>query len=785
MPGIFPKQTITKAEKKANDYQFYKDSTQYIIDQSNFFSSDRWEMIELYQAAMGYLNKDAYKFILNPYNTPDENLKNYPAQLRNYDNIIPILNLFLGEKANRPFNHEVVVANPDTGNKDKDDLDQAFIGVMAQHFVNNLNAQGVQTGVESKEIPPYDKFLKENQINASEKRAKFGQEALDYIKHSLSLKDRYQEGYFDWLVTGRVYTYKDVYKNDLLHEIVPPLELWHGPTKTGFVEDANWAYRRTRLNLNDIIDRFHEELEEDQVKALEEKYRQSDGLVSNSISTTINIDSQVDKNLNSNSILTNNRGLIEVHHTTWKGFEKVGILKYMDDLGGLQEMEVDETYILNKENGDIEIEWDYMSVAHETYRIDADIHIYMRPLQVQRHPITNTSICKLPYNGRSGYSERNKITSVVKQCVPYQALINTYHFRLEMIIAKNKEKFMTMPLGLIPDGNGWSMEKFLYFGDTTSILFVDETKPNAQAALNAIKSIDMGLGNYMEQMKNLIIATKDEMWDSIGMNRQRYGDVNSSDGKGNNEQAVFRSSVISREMNRRFEKFEESDLQGLLENSKVGWMDGKKGAYINSEGRKAFLDLDGKKHLDTDYGVFVVDSQDEQAKLAQAKQYAFGFAQKQGTPASTVIDILDSNNMSKLKALVNKSETIQKEYEAEVAKSQHDNAIAIEQEKQKSIQTEGQITIEKAHIAADASIQVAIINNSGNDGDADSSEDLNKAYDNYVNKVKDQDLKKQKDGLGVNAKTGDTRLKEAQLEEAKQKRLSAEKIAKENKNKYG
>ena len=34
-----------------------------------------------------------YKYVLNPYNSTDENLKNYPAQLRNYDIIIPLMNM--------------------------------------------------------------------------------------------------------------------------------------------------------------------------------------------------------------------------------------------------------------------------------------------------------------------------------------------------------------------------------------------------------------------------------------------------------------------------------------------------------------------------------------------------------------------------------------------------------------------------------------------------------------------------------------------------------------------
>ena len=783
MATIFPKQKITKAQRTK---EWYIDCTESLIDQATYFSEDKWQLIELYKAAMGEIDPKSYDYVLNPFKTTEENFKTFPARLRNIDVIIPILNLFLGEKGNRPFNHEVIDASPNTPNKNKDELDKAFMGALSQHFVNDLNGQGIQTGVDTQEVPEFEAILKEYKVSASDKRSMFGQEALDYIKHSLSLKDVYQQGFYDWLVTGRVYTYKDVYKNDLLHEIVSPLEIWHNKTHTGFVEDCSKQLRHTRYNVNDVLDRFHEVLSDTQVKTLEERYILSSQGSNSSITplSTANLDAIRDNSTMTRPYNFTSDNLVDVYHTVWKGFVKVGILKYMDEMGGLQEMEVSEDYSLNKENGDIELEWVWMSQGYEQYKISDDIYLYNRPIQVQRQELSNTSKIKLPYNGRIGYNERDKVMSIVKQLLPYQALINIYYYRMELIIAKNKEKMMLMPIGLIPDGDGWTEDKFLYFMETTGIAFFDETKPNAAQILSALKSVDMSLGNYIEQMRNLIASVKDEAWDTIGMNRQRYGDIKTSDGKGTNEQAQIRSSVISREMNRRFEKFEESDLQGLIECSKLAWIDGKKGAYINSEGRKAFLELDAGRHLDTDYGVFVVDSQDEQAKLNKAKDYAFGFAQKSGVAASTVMEMLDSNNMSKLKALVNKAEDIAKEYEAQVAEQQNAAQMAIKQEETAAKEREGQIKIQVETIKSETAIEVALIQNSGNAEGGEVENNLDNNYDDYIEKQRSNDLKKQQEGIKSANNTAKTRLDEAKLAEAEKKRLSAEKIARQNKNKY-
>lgn len=779
---MFPAQKISKAQRTPD---WYKSCTDRIIDQATFYSSDKWEIIELYKAALGEIDVKSYEYVLNPFKTTEENYKTFPARLRNIDIITPILNLGLGEKADRPFNHQVINANPDTPNKNKQEIDAAFMQGLASHFVNALNNNGVDTGVESKENPDLLEVLKRYKVDATDKRSMVQQEALDYIKYNLSLKDIYQQAYFDWQVCARVYTYKDVYKNDLLYEIVPPLELWHSTTRTGYIEDCNKVLRHTRYSVNDVIDRFHEVLKPTEIEELEKKYTisESGGTSSISLLTTQNLDNlRTDRNTFNTNFSSDN--LVDVYHTVWKGFEKIGILKYVDELGGLQEMEVSEEYVLNKEHNDLEIEWHWVNIVYENYKISDNIYVYGRPIQVQRNEISNTSKVKLPYNGRIGYNERDKVLSIVKQLLPYQALINIYYYRMELIIAKNKEKMMLMPVGLIPDSNGWTEDKFLYFMETLGIAFFDETKPNAQQILSALKSVDMSLGNYIEQMRNLITSIKNEAWDTIGMNRQRFGDINTSDGKATAEQAQIRSAVISREMNRRFEKFEESDLQGLLEYSKVAWIDGKKGAYINSEGRKALFELDGVQHLDTDCSVFVVDSQEEQIKLNKAKEYAFGVAQKGGVPYSTVLEIIDANNMSKLKALVNKIEDLTKEYEQQIAQNEHQNAMQIEQEKIASKDKEGQIKIEVENIKKDAAIEVALINNSADSQFNKKEESLEMQDNSFIDNVKQTDLQKQKEGIKVGNNLAATRLNEAKLEEARQKRLSAEKIARENKNKY-
>lgn len=705
--SVFPKQKLSKTEK-GDDWK--KSNITYFINNTNFYNSNNWEFFNLYKAAQGELDKSAYKYVLNPYNSKDENLKNYPAQMRNYDIISPIINLFMGEKADKPSNMEIVCVNSDSSNKFEEGLHEQMLALMAQDFINKANNAGIETGVDSQEIPPYEKAAAEYKESWKDERAIFGQEALDYIRYNCDLKDKYQDAFYDWVVTGRCYSFKEVRDNDVHVEIVPPYEISHGTSTTNFVEDCNWVVRRFRLTPNDIVDRFRHFLLGEDIDFLEDKANFS--ISESSIYTTANIDTTRKEAIS--GYFNSQSGLLDVYHCVWKSFKKVGILTYFDELGQEQMMEVEEGYILEKEHGDIKIEWEFINEVWEGYRVgsEGDLYFKIQPFEVQRDNLNNSSIVKLPYNGRIGYAKNNEYMSVVKTLIPYQALYNIYHYRGELTLARNKDKLMLMPMGLLP--KGWEIDKALYFAETTGLMWFDETKANAANILNSIRGIDLGLGNYVEQMRALLSSIKEEAWDNIGMNRQRYGDSKASDGKGVSEQAVFRSSTITREMFRKFEKFEESDAQGLLDNSKYAWIEGKAGAYITSDGRQAFFKTNGIDHLESNYSVFAKDSSEEQAKLQQAKQITGMMAQKGSVSASLIFESIDSNNFSKLKKIARQFEDIETQLVKQQQESEQENGQILQDKINANDAANRDIKLQTEQIKSETAITVAKIQANAN-----------------------------------------------------------------------
>lgn len=770
-----PKQKVSKAEKTD---EWKNDTIKHFTSYASFYTGDKSDLVTLYEAASGILNPNEYKYVLNPYNSEKENIKKFPAQMRNIDIISPILKLFLGEKAERPDLKTVICTNSDSPNKFTEHLNEEFKKLMYQDFVNQLNELGLDTGNSSQQIPTYEQFVADKKASWRDSRAIMGQEALDYLRYDLDLKDKFQLAFKDWTICNRAYTFKYILNNDVKYKVISALELWHGSSDTGFIEDSPYAVRKFRLNVYECLDLLASILSEKDVEWLSSKSNYDNTSTTSVLNQTTNIDTRGDSR---ETRTTMESGLIDIFHVNFKTFEEYGILTYIDEFGKEQTINVDGDYVLDEELGDISIEWLYGNVVYEGYQIEDRVLIKsVKPVEVQRNELNNHSVCKLQYNGRI-----DKSPSIVKTLLNYQALINIYHFRAELTLARNKDKIMLMPKGLLPDG--WEPDKAMYFAEATGLMWFDETKPNAAAIISAIRSIDMGLGTYVAEMRNLLKDIKEEAWDSVGMNRQRYGDTNSSDGKGVNQDAINRSATITREHYRKFEKLEEKDFQGLLDYSKQAWKKGKKGSYIKSDNTHGLLDIDGDDYQESELGVFAKDSTEEFGKLQTAKSLAGTFAQKGTVKSSTILEIIDSNNISKLKGFIKKAEDIEEQLKQQQEQLNRDSQEKVATMNNETSKIDSQTKLQVANIAANAVITSAQIK-----ADSDykttelSTQETPEIEDDNskINELRTNFENSQKNGIATAKNQTDARLKEQELK-LKEKDIDNKlKIAKDNKNKY-
>lgn len=686
--AIYPRQKTSTAVKNKRDSVTGRTPAEatidYFIDET-IENNNREEILSFYRLTEDILDESDYNYVLNPFNTTIDRYKRFGTTLRNFDILSPVINLYAGEFSQRFKTAQVLDSNPNDDNNYKKGLSQILKSYYTQQSINQLNTLGLETGKPTVEQSPVQDSINEFNRDYDSNRVISGQEVLDYIYYDQDLEDKYQDAYIDWLKAGTVVTYKGIFHNDIDFEVVPPWEITLPNThyvKSNFVEDADWITRRQIWSANQILDRWHNKFSEEDVKWLEEE--SISGNSSLSASGYIRLPTQwIDNRTDYNrySILKEVNG-IEVYHVQHRSMRKVGILTYLDDLGQVEETEVDDTYTLNKELGDKSIEWEWISEIREGWRIGAEnraIYIDVRPLPYNRMELNNNSAQKLSYNGRINRSITGKPLSIVSTGRSYQIIYNILHYQFEKIINKNKDKIMVIPQGLIPKGvGGWDEEKFMYYAHANSMMVIDETQPTAAIALQGIKVLDMGLASYAKDSIALMQSVKQEWWEAIGMNRQRYGDSKASDGKGVTEQAIYRSAIISEELNRKFEKFQEKDYEGLLDLSKIAFLEGKKAKYINSNGREAFLNMNADGaiyHLESDYNVHVLNSKKESEKVELAKQYGFSIGQNGET--SEMLELIDITNFARTKEIIKKMEALDKQREQVAQQSAQESSEGI------------------------------------------------------------------------------------------------------------
>jgi len=716
-----PDQHVSTSKKIEEGHKWAKQTIDAYINKSNFVSSQEKLVIDkLYALYEGTMDPSDYTYITNPLNSKRKEFRNYPAKLRNYNIIRPVINLFLGEFLRRPNNFTVVCKNPDLEHKKKEELSKELKNNLVQQFMFRLQQlqqekmaeqaakQEQQRGgqVAPQEDPaagqgqildpstmgpqeqPQDpqQMIKEKSQNYQDVRAEYGQAAINIMERDLHLEETFFHQFFEFIVTGYTASFKTVRFDEPYYEVVPYTQLdYEKDPDIRYIEDANWVVRRKRMSWQSIKAYFKNELKgkdgEKFIKAIEteKQYATADSFLDAGFTYA------PDPNITDND---GGEHLMNVYHCVWIAGEKIKILKFRDQFGMPREIEVDETFNMSKQElrqNEMVLEEEWVNQLYEGYRI-GDQHkkyLSMRPYPYPREDVNNTSVIKNPYNGVA-YSDKATVsTSVPEMGYAYQILYNSLHYQFELALGRSKGKIILMEYNAIPKKHGWDEEKFMYYADAHNFAFVDTLNSEGGENLkhfNQYQVLDASLAQHIGSILNAMAAVKMEWEEVMGINRQRKGNVNSSDGKATTERAIFASSTISEEIFWKFDKYAEREMQGLLEISKYAWIDGKTVPFKSSDGREMFLEIEPEEFLSSDLNIYAVNSSEEYEKLLKMQELTLAFAQN-GMNPSIIAEILDTKSFTKIKRLMTKVEETNKE-------SQQAMAGAEEKSKQETLAIE-------------------------------------------------------------------------------------------------
>lgn len=653
----------------------------------------------LYKAANGELEFTDYGYMVNPFGNAVKNrpeLQSYPAKLRNYPIIPAIIKDLIGEKRDRPILSYVTLLNSDVITRKKAEEVRLLKQSIQQTYINELNAAGIDTGQESVPQDPLDVLMQQFDAAYKDVRAILGQEVLDYILMDCDIHENFIQGFKDWVITSCVYTLKDVVDEDVIHRILSPERVgWVGDMTQQYVEDCEAAAVVESITRATFLDRHWNTVQKEGAVGAEEILEIVDNPVQRDRDGRVLIygySDLIDGNvsgMNSNFVVNNYpewfTETMELAYVNWTSWQFVREVAFQNNLGEIEILEVPEDYKVQEEFGEVVIRSYWGKQIWEGYCLQDKMYFGVRAIPIQRNKINNKASAKLLINGKIKRMGNRKELSIVELLMPFQHLYNFAHYKTNNLLAKNKDKLLVLPIGLMPDHEGWDMYTSMYHADATSILWVDESKDETRTALNNIREIDLSLGQYIASMFEYMREIKTQAEAVVGFNPQRMGQTSADVGLGVSNAAIRRTSVITEDLFAEYDKFQERELNGLLDISRFAYLNGKKAAYINSLGREVFLSVDAENtdFVNSEFQVFVVNSSKEKEKFNKMVGFAETLA-SQGGKGSTLATILNAeSNFAKL-------ETKLQQIEAQ-------EAAMMEQSNEANRQSQQQI----AQIAAD------------------------------------------------------------------------------------
>jgi hypothetical protein len=594
----------------------------------------------LYDYYNGVIRDNEYDYVTKPYG---KSRKNFPSKIRNYPLIKPVIDLLLGEKAKRAFNYSVITVNSDSVDRKEEAKKTAALEAMKQKFANELNKQGVNTGVETEEVPPSKNMEEMFDRSYVDTRALIGQKAMNYLVQEQEVQEKLNKAWFHFLVSGEAFTMRTVRNDSVNYEVLNPLDVdYDMDPDLDYVEDGEWAMVTKYMNPSNIIEAWGKHLSSEQVGQIMNKTNGEADFYS-----TFSV-------RNDRSTGTRDR-LTQVKVLYWQSLKRIGFVSHFDpETGDREEFVVDDGYRLPldmKEEG-ATLEWEWHNEVWQGIRIGRDIDIDVRPFSEGAVSMDNPSKNKLPINGRR-YSDIN--SNNISMCglgIPYQLNYNVYKYRLETSIAKSKDIIGQFDINMIP--KGWTMDKWMYYVDGSGVAWIDFNKEGITLSTQHQAVLDMSIktiGMYID-----LLAHIEQEWERVsGVNRQRRGEMSQYEGKATGQQAIVQSAHTTEDLYRKFGGMERRDLQFMLDSTKSAWKDGKKSAYVMPDGATDFLNVDPDTWMESDFGIFMSDATKEQEKFMMARDLGQAMLQN-GSSTSMALEMIDSESFLELKSKIKEAE---------------------------------------------------------------------------------------------------------------------------------
>lgn len=660
--NCMPAQKIP-ASKKTEDWK--QQNVDYIIGHSassrNGNSRSREEEMQTYYDLYNSIyNEKDLKYVTNPFKQED----GFPATAQDYNIIKPKIDLLLGEETKRPFNFRVVRTSDIATSNLQDKAKQLLIDYVQASIMSKLGPEEqarYQEALQSGEImtpEQIQKYLTKDYKDIAEIAA---QHSLNYLKQKLNVTHEFFKGWKDALIAGEEIYYVGVINGEPYVERVNPLSFsYEQSADLEFIHEASWCCRKMNMSATEIYDRFYDKMSEKQLNELLDMMDDGTRGGLNPQVRKTSLDYPHIKTRTINGFSSNpfqNADNINVWHCCWKSFKKIGFVTIINPETGVEEeFEVDESYKVT--GREVNVEWTWIIEVWEGYRVGEDLYIGIQPVEYQHISADNPNSQKLPYTGVVYNNTNSSPRSLVSMMKPLQYMYIVIWYRLELAMARDKGKVVTMDITQIPKSMNIDVAKWMHYLGALGVNFVNPYEegwdiPGREGGkpsqFNQITALDLTMANTIDQYINLMDKIESMVSEITGVTKQREGAISSNELVGNVERSVVQSAHITEPLFWVHNQVKKEVLSMLLNTAKFAWKDSDKRCvhYVLDDATRAFLTLNDDFFYE-DMDIFLDDSTKNQQQLEALKQLMQP-AMQNGASLLDIAEIITMDNINMIK----------------------------------------------------------------------------------------------------------------------------------------
>lgn len=629
-----------------------------------------------YDLYNGKIHMKDIESVINPEHLDE---KSTPALIQHYPLVNSKVLVLQGEEYKRGFDYKVVVTNPTSISEIEENK--------KNEVLQNLQ-QIIQEGSKDEDefnakLQKMSDFFTYEWQDMREIRAN---NLLNHYWKEYNMPILFNQGFVDACIVGEEIYQCDIRGGEPIIEKVNPLKIRVFKSGTSNrIEDADIVILEDYWSPGQVIDAYYDVLSKKDIEYIEKGYDETSeenegidytkGFINtHMMSDVINWGKDELGNgfyFDPFGLFTeggedlapfDNNGNVRVLRMYWKSRRKIKKVKSYDPQTGEEHFEFyPESYIIKEELGEEE-ETLWINEAWEGTKIGKEIYVNMRPRVIQYNRLTSPSRCHFGIIGTIYNVNDGQPFSLVDRLKPYNYMYDVIHDRLNKIIAKNWGKLLRLDFAKVP--KGWEVDKWLYFAKKNSIMVEDSgnevgTQRVLAGALNNASTgvIDAELGNSIQMHINLLEFIKMEASESVGITRQREGQISNRETVGGVERSTLQSSYITEYWFIQHEDVIKRVLEAFIETAKIAMKGRKlKFSYITSTGVEKIADIDGDEFAENDYGLVVDNSTGTQELKQTIHQLAIQNLNKQNSSLATTMKLFSTLSIAEKIRLVENDE---------------------------------------------------------------------------------------------------------------------------------